>query len=436
MASVFPTSFRATSGAKTKIFLHTENGLLGVGPRPTEDKLDPDLVDAAKRPITALPGASYFDSASSFAMIRGGHVDVAVLGALQVSERGDIANWAIPGKDVLGVGGAMDLVVGAGRVIVTMTSTTPTGGRKLICECSFPLTAREAVDVVVTELAVFRFREGSLFLTELLGGATLEDVGERRPRRSSTSSWRAEWDPASPSSTRVRDSDRGIDPPYLYPAYVSTRLRSPKEPLIVIPHTLSELTGPVYGDREIGELDHDLTRQHDGEPLGQRIVVRGRVSGRRRRAGAGPADRDLAGGTRQVAMPTSVDTHDAPLDPNFSGGGRCLTGDDGELHVHHGQAGGLSVARTIRMRGARITSTSRSSAGHSRSGSSRRCTSPAIRCWSSTRSSSPICDGRARERLVSTFDLGLTTPAWALGYRFDIVVGGRDSTPFEEPHDD
>lgn len=163
-------------GAETEIFLHTENGLLGVGPRPTEEELDPDLVDAAKRPVTALPGASYFDSASSFAMIRGGHVDVAVLGALQVSERGDIANWAIPGKDVLGVGGAMDLVVGARRVIVTMTSTTPTGERKLIRECTFPLTAREAVDVVVTELAVFRFREGSLFLTGLLEGATLEDV--------------------------------------------------------------------------------------------------------------------------------------------------------------------------------------------------------------------------------------------------------------------
>jgi 3-oxoacid CoA-transferase B subunit len=163
-------------GSETEIFLHTENGLLGVGPRPSEDELDPDLVDAAKQPITALPGASYFDSAASFAMIRGGHVDVAVLGALQVSERGDIANWAMPGKDVLGVGGAMDLVVGAGRVIVTMTATTPSGGRKLIRECRFPLTAREAVDVVVTEQAVFRFRYGKLYLTELLDGATVEDV--------------------------------------------------------------------------------------------------------------------------------------------------------------------------------------------------------------------------------------------------------------------
>ncbi len=163
-------------GSDTAIFLHTENGLLGVGPRPGEGELDPDLVDAAKRPITALPGASYFDSASSFAMIRGGHVDVAVLGALQVSERGDIANWAIPGKDVLGVGGAMDLVVGARRVIVTMTSTTPSGAAKLVHECTFPLTAREAVDVVVTELAVFRIQDGSLTLTELLDGASVDDV--------------------------------------------------------------------------------------------------------------------------------------------------------------------------------------------------------------------------------------------------------------------
>lgn len=163
-------------GAGTEIHLHTENGLLGVGPRPSEDELDPDLVDAAKQPITALPGASYFDSASSFAMIRGGHVDVAVLGALQVSERGDIANWAIPGKDVMGVGGAMDLVVGARRVIVTMTSTTPAGERKLVRECTLPLTARAAADVVVTELAVFKLRDGSLVLTELLDGATLADV--------------------------------------------------------------------------------------------------------------------------------------------------------------------------------------------------------------------------------------------------------------------
>jgi len=163
-------------GAGSKVVLHTENGLLGVGPRPGEGELDPDLIDAAKQPVTALPGASYFDSAESFAMIRGGHVDVAVLGALEVSGRGDIANWAVPGRDVLGVGGAMDLVVGARRVIVTMTATSSRGEPKVVADCSYPLTASGAADVVVTELAVFRLRDGELHLTELLDGAELDDV--------------------------------------------------------------------------------------------------------------------------------------------------------------------------------------------------------------------------------------------------------------------
>lgn len=162
--------------ADAGVVLHTENGLLGVGPRANGDDLDPDLIDAAKQPITALPGAAYFDSAASFAMIRGGHVDVAVLGALEVSERGDIANWAVPGKDVLGVGGAMDLVVGARRVIVTMTATSSDGRPKVVAECSYPLTAAGAADVIVTELGVFRLTDGELRLTELLDGATVEDV--------------------------------------------------------------------------------------------------------------------------------------------------------------------------------------------------------------------------------------------------------------------
>lgn len=161
---------------RTQVFLHTENGLLGVGPRPTAEETDPDLVDAAKQPVTETLGASYFDSAASFAMIRGGHVDVAVLGALQVSAKGDIANWAVPGKDVLGVGGAMDLVVGAKRVVVTMTSTSSAGDPKVVDECSYPITARQAADVIVTEQAVFRVREGMLTLTELLGGSAVEDV--------------------------------------------------------------------------------------------------------------------------------------------------------------------------------------------------------------------------------------------------------------------
>jgi 3-oxoacid CoA-transferase B subunit len=163
-------------GPETRVVLHTENGLLGVGPRPGDGDLDPDLIDAAKQPITALPGAAYFDSATSFAMIRGGHVDVAVLGALEVSGDGDIANWAVPGKDVLGVGGAMDLVVGARRVIVTMTATSSRGEPKVVETCTYPLTAAGAVDVVVTELSVFRRIDGRLHLTELLDGATVEDV--------------------------------------------------------------------------------------------------------------------------------------------------------------------------------------------------------------------------------------------------------------------
>jgi len=158
------------------VFLHTENGLLGVGPRPPAGEEDPDLIDAAKQPVTALPGAACFDSADSFAMIRGGHVHVAVLGALQVGAAGDIANWAVPGKDVLGVGGAMDLVVGAGRVIVTMTATSSSGEPKVVPECTYPLTARAAADVVITELCVFRLRAGRLVLTELLAGATVDNV--------------------------------------------------------------------------------------------------------------------------------------------------------------------------------------------------------------------------------------------------------------------
>jgi 3-oxoacid CoA-transferase B subunit len=156
--------------------LQTENGLLGVGPTPAPGEVDPDLVHAGKQPVTARPGASYFASSASFGMIRGGHVEVAVLGALQIDAQGRIANWAIPGKPVLGVGGAMDLLVGARTVVVTTTHTAKDGSPKIVEECSFPLTARRSVDVVVTEAATFHVRDGGLVLVEVADGFDVDWV--------------------------------------------------------------------------------------------------------------------------------------------------------------------------------------------------------------------------------------------------------------------
>ncbi len=158
------------------IILHTENGMLGVGPEPTAGGAMDYPVNAGKVPVTALPGSSYFDSADSFAMIRGGHVDVAIMGGLQVDERANLANWAVPGKPLLGVGGAMDLASGAKRLIVTMTHTSRDGLAKLVPTCTLPLTALGAVDVVITDLAVFKFVDGCLTLTALMPGVTLDDV--------------------------------------------------------------------------------------------------------------------------------------------------------------------------------------------------------------------------------------------------------------------
>jgi 3-oxoacid CoA-transferase len=158
------------------IILHTENGMLGVGPAPESGGALEHPVNAGKIPVTALPGTSYFDSADSFGMIRGGHVDVAIMGGLQVDESANLANWAVPGKPLLGVGGAMDLASGAKRLIVTMTHTNADGSPKLVPECDLPLTARKAVDVVITELAVFCFDSGELTLVELMPGASLEQV--------------------------------------------------------------------------------------------------------------------------------------------------------------------------------------------------------------------------------------------------------------------
>lgn len=157
------------------IILHTENGMLGVGPSPTSGGAMDYPVNAGKIPVTALPGSSYFDSADSFAMIRGGHIDVAIMGGLQVDESGSLANWAVPGKPLLGVGGAMDLASGAKRLIITMMHTNPDGSSKIVPECTLPLTAKNVVDTIITDLAVFTF-DPHLRLVELMPGATIEEV--------------------------------------------------------------------------------------------------------------------------------------------------------------------------------------------------------------------------------------------------------------------
>ncbi|AQQ55187.1 succinyl-CoA--3-ketoacid-CoA transferase [Planococcus lenghuensis] len=160
------------------IYLHTENGLLGVTD-VEEEGVDPNLVNAGKLPVGEAVGASFFNSADSFAMIRGGHVDVAILGALQVDETGVIANWAVPGKNIMGVGGAMDLLVGAKKVFVTMSHTSKDGSPKLLRECTYPITSTRQVDMIFTELAVFSVEEGGLILVDLMPGATIEEVREK-----------------------------------------------------------------------------------------------------------------------------------------------------------------------------------------------------------------------------------------------------------------